>query len=353
MDSDERVLADGIPDRSARRTVSMSDVALAAGVSMQTVSRVANGGDRVAGTTRDRVLAAMDELGYRPNTAARALKSGRFRSIGVLMYTLETLGNIRTLDAITAITAQHGYGIDLITVPDPSTGGLGSALSRLGQEAVDGIILVLERHEAVERAIRLPSHLPVVIVDSEERPDRASVNADQFQGAELATRHLLDFGHPTVWHIAGPDSSNSARLREARWREVLIEAGCRVPEVQRGDWSAASGYRIGTELMRRDDVTAVFAANDQMALGVLRAAHEAGRRIPDDLSVVGFDDSPESADFWPPLTTVHQDFAQAGSRAVELLFEAMDGAMLESGVRTIPVSLVTRRSSGPARANRP
>lgn len=340
---------EGTTERAVRRTVSMSDVALAAGVSMQTVSRVANHSDSVAPATRERVLEVMSTLGYRPNTAARALKSGRFRSIGVLMYTLQTLGNIRTLDAISSVAARQGYGIDLITVQDPSTGGLGSALTRLGEEAVDGIILVLERHEAVERAIRFPAHVPVIIVDSEARPDRASVNADQFQGAELATRHLLELGHPTVWHVAGPASSNAARLRELRWREVLVEAGRAVPEVQRGDWSAASGYRAGVELMKRDDVTAVFTANDQMALGLLRAAHEVGRRVPAELSVVGFDDGPESADFWPPLTTVHQDFGAAGDQAVELLFQALDGGGVAPGVRTIPTTLIVRRSTGPYR----
>lgn len=329
------------------RAASMSDVARLAGVSSQTVSRVSNNSDSVTTETRDRVVAAMNELGYRPNSAARALKSGRFHSIGVLMFTLETLGNIRTLDAIAVAAAEKGYSIDLISMLDPSTGTISTALSRLDEEAVDGIIVILETHELMESAIHFPTRIPVVIVDSQLRKDYPSVNADQEQGAALAVRHLLDLGHPTVWHVAGPESSNSASMREASWRNILQAEGRTVPPVLRGTWGADSGYRAGLEIAANRDISAVFTANDQMALGVLRALHEAGRRVPEDVSIVGFDNTEESAEYWPPLTTIHQDFAGAGAQAMSLLFDAIEGREVPSGVRTLSTDLVVRQSTGP------
>ncbi|WP_223691507.1 LacI family DNA-binding transcriptional regulator [Leifsonia poae] len=331
-----------------RRGPSLGDVAQHAGVSTQTVSRVANGLTNVEAATRDRVLASMQALGYRPNKAARALRLGRFRSIGVMMFTLSSYGNMRTLDAIAAAAAGAGYSITLVPVEHNTQQDVNEAFTRLLDQAVDGIVILIEAHIVEEADVELPPGLPVVVIDSTPRSDYPLFDTDQGQGARLATRHLLELGHETVWHLAGPVASFSANRREESWRNTLDEAGRVVPPVLRGDWSTASGYELGREIAARDDITAVFASNDQMALGVLRALHEAGREIPRDVSVVGFDDMAESDSFWPPLTTVHQDFDVVGRLSLETLIREIESGSGEPTMTVVPTRLVTRSSTGPA-----
>ncbi|WP_083528092.1 LacI family DNA-binding transcriptional regulator [Curtobacterium ammoniigenes] len=324
----------------------MAAVASAAGVSMQTVSRVARGFDNVSDDTRERVQRVMDELGYRPNRAARALRSGRFRTIGVIMFTLSSFGNMRTLEAIAEAAGAADFTITLLPMVSRTEAGVRSAISRLSEEAVDGVIIIIESHVLDAAEVALPDGVPVVVIDSTGTAEHPSIDTDQAEGARLATQHLLNLGHRTVWHVSGPLASYSAMRREAAWRATLEAAGAPVPEVFRGDWNTDSGYRIGRELAGRSEVTAVFAANDQTALGVMRACHEAGRSIPGTLSIVGFDDMPESDSFWPPLTTIHQRFDEVGRRAVARLIATIDGATpAENSI--VPVSLVQRSSTAP------
>ncbi|OAN30313.1 LacI family transcriptional regulator [Plantibacter sp. H53] len=335
----------------ARRAPSMADVAAHAGVSSQTVSRVANGLTNVDDGTRDRVLEAMTELGYRPNKAARALRSGRTRSIGITMFTLSSYGNMRTLDAITVQAARAGYSVTVVPVEYPTQRDVAVALDSLREQDVDGLIIVIESHIVDGADVELPAGLPVVVIDSAARTDYPVVDNDQAQGAALATQHLLDLGHQGVWHIAGPRTSYSAARREQSWADTLREAGITPPPAFRGDWSTTSGYEIGLEIAERPEITAVFASNDQMALGLLRALHERGRAVPESISVVGFDDTPESDSFWPPLTTVHQDFDEIGRRAITtLLREIEEGPQLSTEPLT-PTSLVVRASTAPPPAH--
>ncbi|QBI53632.1 substrate-binding domain-containing protein [Streptomonospora litoralis] len=173
------------------------------------------------------------------------------------------------------------------------------------------------------------------------------VDTDQVGGAAAAVRHLLGLGHRTVWHLAGPEQSFAAQRRADTWREVLGEAGCPIPPMLRGDWSADSGYRAGLRLAEEPECSAVFAANDQMALGLLRALHEKGRAVPEDVSVVGFDDISESGSFLPPLTTVHQDFAEVGRLLVEGVLRQLRTRSAERGTTLVPARLVERSSTGP------
>ncbi|MDQ0577409.1 LacI family DNA-binding transcriptional regulator [Agromyces albus] len=331
-----------------RRSPSMADVAREAGVSGQTVSRVSTGRPNVDEDTRNRVLAAMRKLGYRPNSAARALRSGHFRNLGVIMFTLSSFGNMRTLDSIAVAAAAAGYSITLIPVQHPTQGEVTVAFSRLSEQAVDGVMIIIEAHALDEADIELPPGLPVVVVDSSARYQYPVVDTDQAEGARLATEHLLDLGHDTVWHISGPVHSYSAERRRESWAETLATHGRTVPDVIVGDWSSEAGYRAGLELASRPEVTAIFAANDQMALGVLRALHERGRAVPADVSVVGFDDMEESKSFWPPLTTVHQSFEEVGRHTVSQLIEEIEGAPPSSVSVLVPTELVVRSSSGPA-----
>ncbi|WP_349425962.1 LacI family DNA-binding transcriptional regulator [Microbacterium sp. LWS13-1.2] len=329
----------------------MRDVAELAGVSGQTVSRVANNMGNVAERTRRRVELAMEELGYRPNNAARALRRGEFRSIAVVAFGLETLGNVRTVSAIANEAARRSYAVELISVqhtPDElGTADFSWAMRRLGQDAVDGIILILETSKSATAALQIPPGVPAVIVDAGAAFEHPSVDANQEQGARLAVDHLLALGHPTVWHIGGPAVSNAAAARAKAWRSRLEEAGRMIPDVVIGDWTPESGYSAGLELAARGGVTAVFAANDQMALGALRAFHESGVAVPAAVSVVGFDDMEESAHFWPPLTTVRQYFETAGATAVSLLVDQIEHREVPAGRRLIDTSLVVRASTGP------
>lgn len=336
--------AAAMPKR-AKRGPSISDVAKEAGVSAQTVSRVSNGLSNVEESTRQRVEKAMQALGYRPNRAARALKSGQFKSIGVIMFSLSSFGNMKTLDAIVSVASEAGYSISLIPMPDPSSSKFPGAYSRLREQQVDGVIIIFDALLADQTDIRLPKDLPTVVIDSSPNSEYVMVDTDQESGAAQATRHLLELGHANVWHIGGPKASFSASHRAESWSTTLRDAGIEPPEVVHGDWTTESGYRIGRELAENPKVTAIFAANDQMALGAMRALHELGRRIPEDVSIVGFDDVDESPSFWPPLTTVHQNFQEVGKLCLEALLQLISGTSEPSRAQIVPTHLVVRAST--------
>lgn len=326
----------------------MEDVAREAGVSGQTVSRVVNARGYVGEATRVRVNDAMQRLGYRPNSAARALRSGRFRAIGVVMFSFSSYGNQRTLDAIAARAAETGYALTLIPVASSARAAVAGAFHRISEHTVDGIIAIVEAHQLDEIDLEIPDGLPLVVVDSHRLDAHPYVDTDQALGARLATEHLLDLGHATVWHVAGPAKSYSAERRRQSWQETLERRGCPVPTALEGDWSAASGYAAGVRLRDDPEVTAVFASNDQMAIGVLRAFREAGRDIPGDVSIVGFDGLPDAAQLWPPLTTVQQHPEQVGALAVDALLTELDGNEPPQS-SLVGTELIVRESTAPPR----
>ena len=329
----------------------MHDVARLAGVSHQTVSRVLNGHPHVSSATRARVVAAMRELDYRPNAFARGLVTQRSQRIGVLSFDSRLFGPGSTLHAIERAARAAGFGVAVAGMSDHSGGDVEEAMEVLQSQAVDGIIVIAPTDDAVRALGVLATDVPVVALEAEFR-DQPVVSIDQQQGARLATRHLLDLGHRTVWHVEGPRDWREAVLRADGWRSALRDADADVPDPLSGDWSPRSGYVAGLELAARDDVTAVFAANDQMALGLLHALGERGRRVPEDVSVVGFDDIPEAEYFSPALTTVHQDFDEVGRRGLALLLARIDDAKTQASVTIAPV-LVSRAScASPRRAGR-
>ena len=348
------MIASEVPPQG-RRQPSMADVARHAGVSAQTVSRVSNGHANVDPATRARVVESMQALGYRPNSAARALRLGRFRTIGVIMFTLRTFGNMSTLNAIATEAARADYSVTLLPVREATLGQVSGAYSRLSEAAVDGVIIIFEAHLLDEAEFTLPPGLPVVVIDSNAGDEYTVVDTDQADGARQATAHLLGLGHRQVWHVAGPESSFSAARRSEYWARTLREAGIEPPPVLHGDWSTESGYRHGRTLGLRDDVTAVFAANDQMALGLMRALHELGLDVPGDLSVVGFDDLEEAHSFWPPLTTIRQDFDEVGRHAVQRLLGKVHGepGQEKHAKIMVPTRLVVRESTAAPRHESP
>ncbi|HEX4812726.1 MAG TPA: LacI family DNA-binding transcriptional regulator [Nonomuraea sp.] len=320
------------------------DVAVLAGVSTMTVSRVLNAPERVRAETRARVLAAVKELDYRPNQAARQLVTGRSGVLGVVSIDTTLYGPASTLYCIEQAARHAGYNVSIASLPSLSRRSVEDGVQRLRAQAVDGVIIVAPHESAADGLRHLPPEMPVVAVDAGDDIPVPVVKVDQRAGAVRATRHLISLGHETVWHVAGPADWLDANDRIDGWRGVLESAGRPVPEVLRGDWSSRSGYRLGRLLAADPGVTAVFVANDQMALGVLRALRESGRRVPEDVSVAGFDDVPEAAYYWPPLTTVRQDFGEVGRHAFHLLLDRMAGAEPEAR-RLVEPELIVRDST--------
>jgi DNA-binding LacI/PurR family transcriptional regulator len=332
------------PSRGPASRPGLRDVARVAGVSHQTVSRVFKDDAKVSAQTRTRVLAAAAQLDFRPNAFARALATGSSRTLGVVSFDTTLYGPASMIGAIERSARAADYSTSVVGLQSASQSSIAEAADRLRGQGVDGVILI-PGHVGVDRAVRhLPGNLPLVALGHASTV--AAVGVDQYQGPLAAVGHLLDLGHRTVHHLPGPSDWLDARERRRGWLDALTAAGAPVPEVLPGDWSAGSGYERGRVLAADPEVTAIFAANDQIALGVLWALHEAGRRVPEDVSVVGFDDIPESAFFTPPLTTVRQDFAALGRRAVSLILAQIDGSAprVPSQI-VIPTELVVRRSS--------
>ncbi len=327
----------------------MSDVARLAGVSHQTVSRVLNGSPHVRAETRQRVQEAMRELDYRPNRLARALVTGRSNTLGVVSFDTTLYGPASTLLGIERAAHEAGYFTIIASLKALNRSSVPDAVERLRLHGVDGILVITPQEESAEAALHAPAgDIPLVAVEAGPASGVPVVAIDQAAGAAAATRHLLELGHETVWHIAGPLTWFEAQQRIDGWRSELERAGAPVPEPLLGDWSARAGYELGGRLSRDRSVTAIFAANDQMALGVLRAMHERGRSVPAQVSLVGFDDIPEALYFSPPLTTVRQDFDEMGSRSVRLLLRMMAGRRARSGT-TVEPELLVRASTAPPR----
>ena len=302
----------------------MADVARLAGVSGQTVSRVVNGSYGVTQETQDRVEAAMKQLGYRANAAARALATGKFRTIGVVAFNLTTFGNIQVVKSVVTGAREQGYSTSLAVVETPTERGVQDAVRGLTDRAVDGVV-VIEARALDTSNLHFPEEVPVVIADSSASHRHPTFGMDEAAGARAAVKHLLDLGHPTVHHVAGPFGSHAADRRREAWERLLRREDCPVPEFLWGDWTPESGYEAGRKLLDTGGVTAAFVANDPMAAGVLRAAHELGLRVPEDLSVVGYDDLPIVSFLSPPLTTVRQDLEEVGRRCLSHVLDLIEG----------------------------
>ncbi|GAA0317602.1 LacI family DNA-binding transcriptional regulator [Kineococcus aurantiacus] len=339
-------------DRSDRRPPAMSDVAKLAGVSHQTVSRVLNDHPNVKPVTRQRVQAAIAELGYRRNEAARALVTRRTGAIGVITENSPLHGPTMTLIAIENAARSQGTYVSVATVTRWEVATVRATLEHFLDQGVDGVVVIASHDEAVRAVEDYSRRLPVVMVG----PGRVSggihaVAVDQWSGAGLAVGHLLDLGHRDVVHVSGPREWLDARARERGWRDAVLRAGLEPRDPLPGDWTASAGFGVGRALLAQRDVrplpTAVFTANDQLALGLLHAFADAGVRVPQEVSVVGYDDVEGSEHFFPPLTTVRPDWAALGARCLERMTAAMEGepaAAVLVGARLVP-----RASSGPAR----
>lgn len=307
----------------------MADVAKAAGVSHQTVSRVLNESPAVRPATKQRVLQAVAELGYRPNRAARTLVTRSSNTIGVVTFGPKLYGPASTLMGVENAARDAGYYISLATMRTVDAQSVRSAVDHFIGQNVDGLIVVTTSIEGDETFSELSQEIPVVVVGAGRKPSgkEISVAIDQARGGRLAVEHLIGLGHEKIVHITGPEDSYDARARHEGYQEAIRAAGLEALPFVVGDWSAERGYEAGQELLARgsDMPTAVFASNDPMALGLIYALVERGVRVPRDVSVVGFDDVPGSAFYSPPLTTVRQDFEEMGRQCIESVLAALDG----------------------------
>jgi DNA-binding LacI/PurR family transcriptional regulator len=326
----------------------MADVARLAGVSHQTVSRVLNDNPHVKEETRERVLVAIRELDYRPNSAARTLVTRRSQTLGVVSFDTTLYGPASMLYGIEQAARSAGYFVSIASLRSLDGRSVQEAVDRLRDQAVEGVLVIAPQTSAVGALAQVRSAVPVVAVGSGTQARVPGAAVDNEAGARAATQYLLHLGHRTVHHVAGPSNWLDAQARRAGWRAVLADAGAPVPEVVSGDWSARSGYEAGLHLLENPEVTAIFCANDHMALGVLRALNEAGRGIPGDISVVGFDDIPEASYFTPPLTTVRQDFGELGRRGLELLVAQVEGEAGSKDRVLVAPELVLRGSTAAA-----
>jgi len=272
----------------------------------------------------------------------------RAPTIGVILPGAAPLGTCRTLEEIASAAADEGYSVTLLPVKQPTASAVVHALRCLGSRFVDGVVILAEQRELGLSDFPASTGVPVVMVDANPQASCPTIDTDHVQGAATVTEYLLSLGHESVWHITGPMDSFAAAGRERGWRRTLLRFDRNVPPPVTGDWTAESGYKLGQVLSRDPRVTAVFAANDQMALGVLRSLHEAGRSVPGEVSVAGFDDIAEAASFWPPLTTVRQSFVELGRQVVRALLNEVSFGRRGGSSSFVPATLVVRSSTGQA-----
>lgn len=341
--------------KSSQR-VTIKDVARAAGVSAQTVSRVINDRPDVAEDTRQRVQQIIADLGYQPSALARSLIQQRSFTLGVVTAGLKYIGPSRTLNGITQRAEELGYSLLLKELPSFTAVEYQSLIQSLLSRHVDGIIWatseVGDNQNWVADGLQdIP--VPTIFLTTQTRPEVFSVSYDNYLGGRKAAQHLVDQGYREIGHVTGPLDWWEARQRKAGWEDVLRESNVPVLASHscEGNWSSASGELAFRHLVETyPEMDAVFVGNDQMALGVLQLAARTGKKIPDDLGVVGFDGIPETRHYWPPLSTVFQDQNRLGFTAVEKIVEIIErireeGEAIEPETIILMPELIIRESS--------
>jgi len=330
---------------SRPRKPNISDVAQVAGVSYQTVSRVLNNAPDVSDATRERVQQIIKELGYRRSRTATALSTNRTTTLGILTDGSPRFGPVGTLLALEKVARQKGYSTTVVTVEEPYSTSVPEALETLDEIGVDGIIVIAPRlpmaAQVRSAAIRVP--VEMIAAGASAAPNLFTYSEDQELGARMATQHLIDLGHTDIAHFAGSTEWFDGRVRKRGWEGALHDAGLAPGLCVEGDWSPGWAYRTGLRLVKEGRVPqAVFAASDHTALGLIRALSESGIRVPEDVSIVGYDDVEGSEYFLPPLTTVRQDFTALAHASIEVLLGAIEGRDVDRAPST---PLLVRRQS--------
>jgi LacI family transcriptional regulator len=340
--------------RAGRATI--KEVASAAGVSTQTVSRVINDRPDVSPETRERIQSVIDQLGYQPSALARSLIRQRSYALGVVTAGLRYIGPSRTLSGITAAMEEAGYSLLLKELPSFDTNNITPIFQTFLSHHVDGIIWAVpeigENRNWIYK-LSMDLEIPIVYLTMESREKIYVVSINNYLGGRIAMSHLLEQGYRHIGHISGPLDWWEARERMAAWKDVLNEAGLETQDTHwvEGNWSSARGAQAFEKLLEQyTEMDSIFVANDQMALGVMQIACKKGLRIPGDIGVVGFDNIPESAFFWPPLTTIQQDQYNVGKVAVEEITKIIETSWrgeqpIEPKSIMLSPTLVVRQSS--------
>ena len=299
-----------------KRPISMADVAREAGVSQQTVSRVANGLSNVNEDTRLRVQAAMAKLGFRPNFAGRSLRSGQYNSVGLCLYDVREFGNLATLDGILSAAREHGYAITMIENVDDNL-SLKDVSHKITELPVDGMIISMSLMASDFDSFKPQPGMGTVLLSMYEHPCCTTVESDQYGCSWTVVEYLKNAGHRNIRFVAGPSYSIDSNFRQKGWEDALSHFGLPVAQPLAGNWLADSGYEIGCKLSADTEMTAIYSANDQMAFGIIAALQDRGIRVPEDVSVVGVDDSLEGYVPHCNLTTIRFDLLKRGRTAFE------------------------------------
>lgn len=333
---------------SPRKQPVIRDVARLAGVSVPTVSRVLTGAARVSEDKRARVLVAIEQLRFRPSAAARALASRQPQLVAVLAGNTSRYGYAETIRGIEECARTAGFTITITVVESGQEDVVDQAVASVTSQPIAGIIVLKFDEPGIAALRRIPSGIPTVAISGGRETRVPQALIDDAAATRELVNHLLDLGHRTVYHVRKP----VARPHEGRtigWRQALTERGATVPPMLRASWEPESGRQIGLRLGDRPDITAVFCGNDEIAMGLIRGIQETGRRVPEDVSVVGFDDHPLAAFWSPPLTTVNQDFAGVGALGWELLDGLLSGAAAPRISVTRPTLVIRESTAPPAR----
>ncbi len=335
---------------NTNKRVTLHDVARRAKVSYQTVSRVINDSPHVSKTTRQRVAQAIKDLNYQPNQAARSLVTRRSHLLEVVTFGSHHYGPSQTVIHVEQAARRLGYNLIVTHIVGMTLQAIRGAIDTLSGRLVDGMILIMPvRGVEYEELVSLCNGIPFVMIDSQLSSITPSVVIHQTYGSQLATQHLIDLGHRDICEISGPLEWFAAVERHTSWQATLEAAGITPGKSVEGDWTARGGYDAAHRLLNEGAVfSGLVVGNDQMALGAMRALREHGLRIPDDVSVVGFDDIPEAECFEPPLTTVQQDFDAIGTQSVEYLVNLIRDPAETAYQRVLYPSLVVRQSTAPS-----
>lgn len=333
--------------KTVPKAVTIAEVAEVAGVSYQTVSRVVNRHQNVAPNTRELVQRVIEDLGYRPNSFARSLVTRRSHRVGLITLGASYYGPAQTITSVETALREDGYTLLFATLSAPKLEELHSLIEQLLSQAVDGLVLITPLIGVPVRHIKkLCGNVPFLLLDA-EAAEAPALKINQRQGAQLAAEHLIDLGHTHIAEISGPLHWWDARQRHEGLLGVLTERGLTLQGSVEGTWEAESGYHaVKTLLGRETDFTALIVGNDQMALGAMRALRENGLHVPHDVSVIGFDNLPETAYYEPPLSSVLQNFAALGRQCADLIVALMQGEALPKYDLLTP-TLVPRESTAP------
>ena len=328
----------------AARVANIFDVARLAGVSHQTVSRVLNNLPNVRPATRERVEQAIAQLRYSPSPAARALVTRRTRTIGLVTPGVSDFGPTSIAMHFNIAARAARYSVDTVTALDSDSAGIRWVIEALLRQRVDAIVLIVVDVSVLEFIRGLELTIPLVAVAAGPRRGPSVVSIDQYRGARSAVRHLAEQGYTRIHHLAGPATAPDAIERVRGWRDELVAQRLEAPELLQGDWTARSGFELGHDI-ELGPSTAAFTSNDQMAIGLLAAMRDRDASVPDDLSIVGFDDIPEAAYLHPPLTTVRQDFAALGALMMQKVLVAVEEPDRATEDTPLSTKLIVRSST--------